>query len=251
VLRPYSRYWGYITSTVNQPSPERPPLRGFRFPQPRRRLGSGAAFALVTHAAVIGLLVAHARRPESRLSAAPGLPGRRINFFALPNAGGPAAVDVQPPPRIVLADLSGLRHITLDLPPLDIPQAILAPPATVLGGGGGSPSGQGSARGAGPGAGPGSGTGGEGGYIVSAQPRRVIPRPPECMFSSASRGRIAVSFWVAADGQPTRVEVDPPPADEECRRAFVALMMETRFVPAMQRGQPVASVVSIRYTSSH
>ncbi|HZH39607.1 MAG TPA: hypothetical protein VFD85_01275 [Gemmatimonadales bacterium] len=56
---------------------------------------------------------------------------------------------------------------------------------------------------------------------------------------------------MAADGQPTRVEVDPPPSDEECRRAFVALMMETRFVPAMQRGQPVASLVFIRYTSSH
>jgi len=56
---------------------------------------------------------------------------------------------------------------------------------------------------------------------------------------------------VAADGQPTRVELDPPPTDEECRRVFVTLMMETRFVPATLRGQPVASVFSIRYTRSH
>ena len=75
----------------------------------------------------------------------------------------------------------------------------------------------------------------------------MIPRPPECILNSVSRGRIEVSFWVAADGQPTRVEVDPPPTDQECRRAFVTLMMETRFVPATLRGQPVASVVSIRY----
>ena len=31
----------------------------------------------------------------------------------------------------------------------------------------------------------------------------------------------------------------------------MTLMMETRFVPATLRGQPVASVFSIRYTRSH
>jgi hypothetical protein len=57
-----------------------------------------------------------------------------------------------------------------------------------------------------------------------------------------------VRFWVAVDGSPTRVEVDPPLPDERCRREFVDLMMETRFYPARHNGQPVASVFSIRYS---
>jgi hypothetical protein len=204
--------------------------------------------AVITHAVVIGLLVARAPRLAGLPGLGSGSSGRAINFFTLPSAGGPAAVDVAAPPRITVADLSLLRRIPVDLPPVDLPVTTLAPPAAVLGGGGGvSVAGQGTSSGSGAGAGPGSGTGGEGGYILSAQPRRVIPRPPECIFNSVSRGRIEVSFWVAADGQPTRVEVDPPPTDQECRRAFVTLMMETRFVPATLRGQPVASVVSIRY----
>ena len=206
--------------------------------------------AVITHAVVIGLLVARAPRLAGRPGVGSGSSGRAINFFTLPGAGGPEAVDVAAPPRITVADLSLLRRIPVDLPPVELPVTTLAPPAAVLGGGGGAGAagqGTGSGAGAGAGAGPGSGTGGEGGYILSAQPRRVIPRPPECIFNSVSRGRIEVSFWVAADGQPTRVEVDPPPTDQECRRAFVTLMMETRFVPATLRGQPVASVVSIRY----
>ncbi|HEV2749370.1 MAG TPA: hypothetical protein VGV12_02480 [Gemmatimonadales bacterium] len=234
---------------MSSPSPDHPPLPGLRLPLRRRRLGSGATLALITHAVVIGLLLARVPRLAGRPGNGSGS-GQRINFFALPSSGGgaPAAVDVAAPPRITVADVSVLRGIPLDLPPLDLPAPTLAPPAAVLGGGGGAGAGgQGTARGSG--AGPGSGTGGEGGYILSAQPRRVIPRPPECIVTSVSRGRIEVSFWVAADGQPTRVEVDPPPTDQECRRAFVTLMMETRFVPATLRGQPVASVFSIRYSS--
>jgi hypothetical protein len=234
---------------VNPPSPERPPLPGLRLPRSRRRTGLGTTLAVITHAVVIGLLVERAPRLAGRPGVGSGSSGRAINFFTLPSAGGPAAVDVAAPPRITVADLSVLRRIPVDLPPVELPVATLAPPAAVLGGGGGvGVAGQGtSSGGGGAGAGPGSGTGGEGGYILSAQPRRVIPRPPECILNSVSRGRIEVSFWVAADGQPTRVEVDPPPTDQECRRAFVTLMMETRFVPATLRGQPVASVFSIRY----
>jgi len=240
---------------VSPASPDRPRLPGLRLPLARRRLRTGTALAVITHAVVIGLVVARPARHTGRGAGGSSPAGRQINFFALPR-GGPAAVDVAAAPRIVPSDLSVLRRIPIDLPPLDIPRTTLAPPAVVLGGGGGGAGGgggggQGAERGSGAGAGPGSGTGGEGGYIVSAQPRRVIPRPPECISNSVSRGRIEVSFWVAADGQPTRVELDPPPTDEECRRVFVTLMMETRFVPATLRGQPVASVFSIRYTRSH
>ena len=227
-----------------------PPLPGLRLPLGRRRLGSGTALAVIAHAAVIGMLLARPARHAGQAAGGAPLAGR-INFFALPK-GGPTAVDVAAAPRIVPSDLSVLQRIPVDLPPLDIPRPTLAPPTMVLGGGGGSAGGgQGTERGAGGGVGPGSGTGGEGGYILSAQPRRVIPRPPECILNSVPRGRIEVSFSVAADGQPTRVDVDPPPTNEECRRAFVALMMETRFVPATLRGQPVASVFSIRYTRSN
>ena len=76
-------------------------------------------------------------------------------------------MDVAAPPRITVADLSVLRRIPVDLPPVELPVATLAPPAAVLGGGGGvGVAGQGtSSGGGGAGAGPGSGTGGEGGYI--------------------------------------------------------------------------------------
>jgi len=228
-----------------------PPLPGLHLPLSRRRLGSGTALAVITHAAIIGMLLARPARHAGQAAGGATPPGRQINFFALPK-GGPTAVDVATALRITPSDLSAVQRIPVDLPPLDIPRTTLAPPTVVLGGGGGSAGGgQGAERGAGGGAGPGSGTGGEGGYIVSAQPRRVIPRPPECILNSVPRGRITVSFSVGADGQPTRVDVDPPPTDEECRRAFVALMMETRFVPATLHGQPVASVFSIRYTRSN
>src|SRR5207237_8652916 len=79
------------------------------------------------------------------------------------------------------------------------------------GGAEGARAGGGPASGAGAGAGP--GTGDEGGYILHAAPRTAI-LPPLAQVPGSVAGRtLRVSFWVAADGRVTRVEVDPPIGD--------------------------------------
>jgi len=166
-------------------------------------------------------------------------------------AAGPAALDLPAAAPVTVRELPSLEQVKVDLPPLALPQATLAALApdaasatAAAGQGAGAAGGQGTGTGTAAGAGVGPGTGGEGSYIVPAHPRRVIPRLPACL----SRGALEVRFSVAADGRPTRVEIDPPPKDDGCRREFVNLMMETQFYPATKDGQPVASVYSIRYS---
>jgi hypothetical protein len=238
---------------VNPTSAGGPPLPTLRLPLGRRRLGPGAALALVVHAAIVGALVVRGRELLRRPPGSPGTGGARpaVNFFTLP-AAAPAVIPMAAPPRLSALDLSALRRIQVELPPLQVSQPTLPAPAPVptptLGGavgGGGGGGGANAAAGAGTsGAGPGSGTGGEGGYIVPAHPRRVIPRPPACV----SQASLRLRFWVAADGRATRVEVEPPPKDDGCRRELVDLMMETLFYPATQNGQPVASVFFMSYS---
>ena len=234
--------------TANPP-PDAIPLPGLRLPLARRRLSIGAALSLLAHAAVIALLVLRGRELLERAGGGGGAPGERegvggrpeVNFFTLPPAAAPAEVAVPAAPRVFPSDIRALRDIPVDLPRIELPPAVAAGGLGVGAGGTGGAEGGAAGR---PGAGVGPGTGGEGSYIVPAQPRRVLPWPPKC----ASRGPMEVRFWVAVDGSPTRVEVDPPPPDERCRRAFVDLMMETRFYPERHNGQPVASRFSIRYS---
>src|SRR5690348_14536868 len=93
-------------------------LPGLRLPLGRRRLGPGAALALIMHAAIVGALLIHGRELARRGPQAGGSrpPGGRVNFFAIP-AGAPAAVDVAPPLRLTVSDLAVLRRIQVELPP--------------------------------------------------------------------------------------------------------------------------------------
>jgi hypothetical protein len=241
-----------------RPTPTlRPPLPGLRLPLGRRRIGPGAAAALLIHALIITLLLVHGRELLQRL---PGDPGRggggggrpQVNFFTLPSAG-PTAVAVPAAPAIQPSDLRALPPVKLDLPTLDLvretrPLAPLAPVAVGSAGSGqpGAGGGQGGGVGGGTGADVGPGTGGEGGYIFVASPRTAILPPLAKVPGSVAGRSFVVKFWVAADGRVTRVEVDPPIVDAAYRREFAERMLAYQFYPAHTRdGRNVASVVTV------
>ncbi len=223
-------------------APGGPPLPGLRLPLGRRRLGPGAALAAIAHAVIVGMLLAGAHRPVQR----PARSGAdaRVNFFALP-AAVPAQVDVAAAPRVQPSDLTALRGIQVELPPLELGRDVLPPPAPPVGGGGGGGGPGGAAAGAG-GTAAGPGTGAEAGYIFPASPRTAI-LPPLARVPGSVAGRwYHVRFWVAADGRVTRVEVDPPIADAQYGREFQQHMMAYRFYPAHTRdGRTVTYVATI------
>jgi len=203
----------------------------------------GGVLAILVHASVIGALVIEGGAPAGGAprSAAPDA----VNFFVLPH-GTPASVDVALTPHVPLADLSALRRIAIELPPVDLPRPTLPLPVVRVSDGtggamtakaGGGPATQAqAASGAGAGAGAGPGTGDEGGYILHAAPRTAI-LPPLAQVPGSVAGRtLRVSFWVAADGRVTRVAVDPPIADAAYNREFQRRMMAYQFYPAHTRG---------------
>ena len=232
---------------MNLPPADRPPLPGLRLPLGRRRSAPGVALALFLHVAVIGALLVRGRALLQRAPGGPGSSRDAVNFFALPAAGAPAAVDVAVSPRLTLADLSALPRIPVELPPLDLSQAM--PPVPVAaprdgagnGGGGGGAGGTGS-----PGAGMGSGTGDEAGYIFPASPRTAILPPLAKVPGSVAGHTYHVKFWVSAEGRVTLVEVDPPIADAAYGREFQQRMMAYQFYPAHTRdGRNVTYVVTV------
>jgi len=237
VFAPLRSLSGYTSGTVNLPSPapDRPPLPGLRLPLPSRGVAPGAVLAVLVHASVIAALVIRGREPAGgRLG--PAAPDA-VNFFVL-SRGTPASVDVALAPHVPLPDLSGLRRIAIELPPLDLPRPSLPLPVIPLssgtGGAEGARAGGGPATGGAGGAGP--GTGDEGGYILHAAPRTAI-LPPLAQVPGSVAGRtLRVSFWVAADGRVTRVAVDPPIADAAYDREFQRRMMAYQFYPAHTRG---------------
>jgi hypothetical protein len=189
------------------------------------------------HAGVIGALVIQASAPAGGAprSAAPDA----VNFFLL-SQRAPARVDVALTPHVPLADLSALRRITTELPPVDLPRVTLPLPVVRVsdgtGGATAAKAGGGPATQAPSGAGAGPGTGDEGGYILHAAPRTAI-LPPLAQVPGSVAGRtLRVSFWVAADGRVTRVVVDPPIADAAYNREFQRRMMAYQFYPAHTRG---------------
>jgi len=173
-----------------------------------------------------------------------------VNFFAIP-AGAPAAVEMTLPPRLALYDLSALRRINVELPPLELSQATLPVPTTAaLGGGGGNAGGGAAGRGTGPGAatgsGVGSGTGDEAGYIFPASPRTAILPPLAKVPGSVAGRTYRVKFWVSIEGRVTRVDVVPPIADAAYGREFQQRMMAYQFYPAHTRdGRNVTYVVTV------
>ena len=225
---------------MTPPAPDRPPLPGLRLPlPPSRGVAPGAVLAVLVHASVLAALVIRGREPAG------GRPGPAapdaVNFFVL-SRGTPTSVDVALTPHVPLPDLSGLRRIAIELPPLDLPRPSLPLPVMPVSGGtggaegaraGGGPA-TGTSGGAGAVAGP--GTGDEGGYILHAAPRTAI-LPPLAQVPGSVAGRtLRVSFWVAADGRVTRVAVDPPIADAAYNREFQRRMMAYQFYPAHTRG---------------
>jgi len=232
---------------VNAPD-ARPPIPGLRLPLPSRGVAPGAALAVLAHASVIGALLI--RGQESTGRAAPPVAPNAVNFFVL-SRGTPASVDVALTPHVPLADLSGLRRIAIELPPVDLPRATLPLPVMPVSGGTGGAEGAragggGPATGVGTAAGAGPGTGDEGGYILHAAPRTAI-LPPLAQVPGSVVGRtLRVSFWVAADGRVTRVDVDPPIADAAYNREFQRRMMAYQFYPAHTRGgRTLADVVIV------
>jgi len=208
------------------------------------------------HALIIGALfwlggVGRGGGPAGGAAAGAGGGARLgLRFFALPSAA-PAAVDLPSAPRIPQAELPTLQNIPLDLPRV----ALAAPPrlaprdtgAVDGGAGGGGAGGAGAGQGAGgAGVGAGSGTGGEGDYISVASPRTAILPPLVKLPGSVSGRTYRIRFWVAADGRVTKVDVEPPIADEAYRREFLERMMAYQFYPARTRdGVNVASVVTV------
>jgi len=246
-LRPYIRVRGYTTGIVTPPSAAPLPLPGLRLPLPSRGVAPGTVLAVLVHASVIGALVMQGREPAGG-GPRPAAP-HAVNFFVL-SRGSPASVDVALTPNIPLADLSRLRRITIELPPVDLPRATLPLPVVRMSdgtsGAGAAGAGGGPGADAGTGAGTGPGTGDEGGYILHAAPRTAI-LPPLAQVPGSVTGRtLRVSFWVAADGRVTRVEVDPPIADAAYNREFQRRMMAYQFYPAHTRGgRTLADVVIV------
>jgi hypothetical protein len=218
-------------------------------PLGRRRFGPGAAVALVVHAAIVGALVNHGREILGGAQGGSRAPGNaRVNFFAIP-AGAPAAVDMALP-RLTPSDLSALRRIHVELPPLELLQPILPVPTAALSGGGGTAAGGAGGRGTGPGAaagvGVGSGTGDEASYIFPASPRTAILPPLARVPGSVAGRTYRVKFWVSVDGRVTRVDVEPPIADAAYGREFQQRMMAYQFYPAHTRdGRNVTYVVTV------
>ena len=178
----------------------------------------------------------------------------RVNFFALPGAPAPAAIDLAETPHIAIAPVPAVAPPAIDVPPIAPRLSPVLPEVGMMGGtaragaGASGAGGNGGATGQG-GGGEGPGTGGAGDYIFVASPRTAIV-PPLAKVPGSSAGRTyRVRFWVAADGQVTRVEVDPPIHDEPYRREFLERMTAYRFYPARTRdGTSVASVYTVAIT---
>ena len=172
-----------------------------------------------------------------------------MNFFAIP-AGAPAAVDMALPARLTPSDLSALRRIHVELPPVELPQTTLPPPTAALGGAGGNVGGGGGGRvtglGTTGGVGVGSGTGDEASYIFPASPRTAILPPLARVPGSVAGRTYRVRFWVSVEGRVTRVDVEPPIADAAYGREFQQRMMAYQFYPARTRdGRNVSYVVMV------
>lgn len=174
-----------------------------------------------------------------------GTGGESVRFVSVPRPAAPAAAAV-PEVRTSVAPTTVIPPPTTTL---ELPRLAIAPqPPTLTGvAGGAMNAGPGTGGGTGGGAGTGvgthtgPGTGGDGQYISLAFVHGMI-FPPDC-----ARGQFTVRFWVEADGQVSKVEIDPHPKDADCRRDFLARMREYKFDPAKTRdGRPVASVYPVK-----
>jgi outer membrane biosynthesis protein TonB len=87
---------------------------------------------------------------------------------------------------------------------------------------------------------------------LPASPRTAILPPLAKVPGSVAGRTYRIRFSVAADGRVTRVEVDPPIADDAYRREFLERMQAYQFYPARTRdGRNVASVVTVPLRIGH
>lgn len=230
-----------------------PPLPALKLPLPPRRLGPGAILAIVVHVVVI---VAVLWERSAYLRDTIGGPGPRggggdggttVRYVTLPQAAAPAATPPAAPPVVPTPEPLKLPEVK----PLEIPRIAIVPQTVTLAGpvvgtgGQSAGSGGGSGGGVGPGTGSstGPGTGGDGGYISRADPKSVL-LPPDC----ATRERFVARFWIDEAGRVSRVEVDPPPKESDCRRELLAKLRGYSFRAAMAAdGRPVASVYQVTF----
>jgi len=175
--------------------------------------------------------------------------GRRVNFFALPAAPAPAPVSLPEAPHIALTTIPTLSTVEIDVPSIAPRLSPVLPEVGMMGATGAGAAGGNGAGPPGAGVGAGSGTGGAGDYISPASPRTTYVPPLAKVPGSLAGRTYRVKFWVAADGNVTRVEVDPPMHDEPYRREFLERMKAFRFYPAHTRdGTNVASVFTVAIT---
>ena len=267
----------YLFSAVTAPSPSAdaippspraprlpPRVPELRLPLGRRRLGPGVVASLVLHGVLLFLLLykgtlylaGGAGSGAGPRGGGGGGGQPLVRFLNLPAFSSPQAVSVPAAPAVHLAPITLPVPARIDLPqpvsPPAVTVAVVAPAGAGAGTGGGPGQGPGSGGGQGGGVGTGigndsgPGSGGPGGYI-DPSPRRVIPQPPDCV----GRGTLEVRFWVTAEGRVDRVELDPSPKKADCRDEFIALMKDTRFIPATRFGQPVPGIFSMKYSRGH
>jgi hypothetical protein len=114
--------------------------------------------------------------------------------------------------------------------------------------GAGTGVGRGTGDGPGVGTGAGAGRGGEGGTLRPPEPRVISPPfdpPPKEL-----RGvLLKVTFWVRADGQVERYQVEPQIKDRKYAQKFDEVMRAFRFTPARApNGSRVAGTTRISFT---
>ena len=235
-----------------------------RLPLGRRRLGPGAIASTLLHGTLLFLLLYKGTQylaggtgnGDGPRGGGGGGGQQLAHFLNLPAYSAPQQVTVPAPPALTVPPITLPDPVKIELPPpTEQPVVAVQTPAPVgagpgTGGGPGSGPGSGGGQGGGVGTGigndSGAGSGGPGGYI-DPSPRRVIPQPPDCM----GRGTLEVRFWVTAEGRVDRVELNPSPKNADCRDEFIALMKDTRFLPATKLGQPVPGVFSMKYSRGH
>ena len=238
-------------------------------PGRRRAARWGVVAALLLHALVIGLVLW--RGPEFwQLTPSSGTPAPARGGGGGGGGGGtrPNVVYILPPAAKapVPAPIPPLKPPP-PVPPPPVPPArtevasVVAPSDSVVastgaigpgegpgtGGGAGGGTGGGQGTGTGTGTGPGAG-GGEGGSFLP--PEWKGGPLPFGQTPKALRGKtVTVTFWVRADGQVERVEMQPPIEDAKFRDYLDEVVMAFRFKPARTpTGEAVPGTIKMDFT---
>jgi protein TonB len=239
-------------------------------PRSDRRLGAGAGFSAMFHAAAIVLIVvggqALALIGEGDGPGAVGGGGgggdKSVHFINLPPAPArPAPMALHVPEQqqeaveLVLPkpDLSVIPPEVAEIaPPTTVQRVVNRPPDVGAGTGEGAGTGTGSGGGVGSGQGTGMGSNigpgsGGGGAAYAPEPRSILYPFEDA--PAAMRGKeYTIRFWVNRRGRVTRVTVEPEIEDSDFRKKLLDRMYEWVFYPARtSEGRSVPGEYSITY----